>query len=225
MGDVITIDGPEYSGKTTAASNLAKYLPGYRYISSGNIYRGFAHALLPCTREEAAEKAARMLDSIQVVSRETARGEETIFVNGMPLTKSDLRKPEVNNIMAEVAGVIALRGKVNAFLLEEAKTNNLVVEGRDMAEVFRDCAFLMFLLLVNRPEQVRRCQQKYEEEGKRIPTGEEALNHILDRERRDAGHDQDRHHSSQRSGGPLRPPIQGRREDSGGISHHGRVAR
>ena len=107
--NVIAIDGPAASGKSTVASHLARLL-SIPYVNTGSMYRAVAYAVLEnkvdCNDTEAM---AELLDSIKLDYSADEEGNFSLSLNGRFL-KEELVTPEVNAAVSHVAAVVAVRG-------------------------------------------------------------------------------------------------------------------
>jgi cytidylate kinase len=132
--DVIAIDGPAASGKTTVASLLAKRL-GYLYINTGAMYRALAlkaaRAGVQCTDPKGIEA---LLESTEVSFRRKPDGSTVVILDG-----EDVSEPIKTQEIAHAASVIARLLAVRRYLVSRqrriATEGNAVAEGRDTTTV------------------------------------------------------------------------------------------
>lgn len=127
---VIAIDGPVASGKTAVGRLLARRL-GYRFIDTGLMYR--ACTLFALRRgidvldAAALERMARELSMDFVVTPEGER----LIVNGEDVT-GQLRTPEVERYVSDVAKVAGVRVAMVAQQRRMAEAGRVVMVGRDI---------------------------------------------------------------------------------------------
>ena len=130
----IAIDGPSGAGKSTLARSIAAKL-GYLYVDTGAIYRtigyhAFSTGIDP--KDEAAVSTA--LPELQVELAYGEDGLQHMFLNGQDVTK-EIRLPEVSMC----ASAVSAHPPVRAYLLEMqrelARTNNVIMDGRDIGTV------------------------------------------------------------------------------------------
>lgn len=134
---VVTIDGPAGSGKSTIARRLAARL-GYRYLSSGAIYRVVAWKV---------SRGAR-LDAVLSRLRIEFAGEHAsprVLADGIDVT-DDLYAPEVSELAAGVSQVAAVRAYADDMQRRVAASGPTVVEGRDAGTVVFPHAACKFYL-------------------------------------------------------------------------------
>jgi cytidylate kinase len=164
---VIAIDGPAASGKSTVSIGLARQL-GIGLLDSGSMYR--AVALLAVEREVELESEEALLPLAEEVSRSfrmvlPAEGPPRIFLGEREVT-GDIRSPLVGKAVSEVSSHAAVRGVMvklqRAFVLGRPS----VVEGRDIGTtVFPDAPLKVFLD-ASPDERVRRRHREISEAGK-----------------------------------------------------------
>ncbi len=194
-GQIVTIDGPAGSGKSTVARALARTL-GADYLDTGAMYRALTWGVLaagvdPGDPEEVA-RVARRLD-VEVSDR--------VRVDGRDVTE-EIRGPEVTSAVSAVAAVPEVRKLMRELQRRWARDSaSCVVEGRDMGSVvFPDAAVKIYLTASPEVRARRRAAQ----------TGESDLRAVLaDIERRDAA-------DSGRSDSPLRPAADAIIYETGG---------
>ncbi len=142
---VIAIDGPAASGKTTAAKNLAEKLH-IPYINTGSLYRAIAWKAyqnqIPFSDETALKN---MLLNTKIQYREKNPDENPeIEIDGV-FPGEELRKPHIAKGASDVAALSAVRGYALQIQRETAKTQLVVLEGRDIGTViFPDAKYKFF---------------------------------------------------------------------------------
>jgi CMP/dCMP kinase len=193
MSDVVAIDGPSASGKSTVARRVAAEL-GFLYVDSGAMYRGVTwKALREGVNAGDGLAVARMLARVAV---------ETLVVEGAvrfrldgtdPL--ADLRGREVTDNVSLAAAVPAVRARVNEWLRDAVRFGDLVVEGRDIGTAVFPGTPFKFYLDAAPGERARR--RLAETDGARGAAAAEDVERSLQRrDRLDSGRDAD----------PLRVP-------------------
>lgn len=183
--NVIAIDGPAASGKSTAARKLSERL-GIPYINTGNMYRAITWYAM--TKNVAVDNPngaefSKLLESLQLDYIKNPSGEFEISVNGS-LPGSAIRSPEV---AAGVSAVAALP-EVRKWLLSKqrgmTKLGLIVMEGRDIGtEIFPDARFKFFLTA----SALVRAQRRLAQEGETYDgsTLESVAREIEERDRKD----------------------------------------
>lgn len=129
----IAIDGPAGAGKSTMARACAKAL-GYLYVDTGAIYRtvGYYMRLMGIGPKD-KDSIARLIDEVNIEIR-YEDGVQHMILNGKDVT-DEIRTPE----MSMYASGVSAQPCVRAFLLdmqrELARTQNVVMDGRDIGTV------------------------------------------------------------------------------------------
>lgn len=129
----IAIDGPAGAGKSTMARACAKAL-GYLYVDTGAIYRtvGYYMRLMGIGPKD-RDGIARLIDEVNIEIR-YEDGVQHMVLNGTDVT-DEIRTPE----MSMYASGVSAQPCVRAFLLdmqrELARTQNVVMDGRDIGTV------------------------------------------------------------------------------------------
>ena len=149
--DVIAIDGPAGSGKTTIARALADRL-GLAYLDTGAMYRAVVFAALRAgidlQDEVALARTARAMD-LQL-------DRTSCVVDGVDATQA-IRGPEVTSAVSVVAAVADVRidlvGRQRNWVAERGGG---VVEGRDIGSVVFPDALLKVYLTASPEERARR---------------------------------------------------------------------
>ncbi|MCC5952409.1 MAG: (d)CMP kinase [Acidimicrobiia bacterium] len=140
--EVIAIDGPAGSGKSTVARAIAVRL-GREYLDTGAMYRSVAFAALrrgvDPTDDEPVGRVARDVEM-------EVRGDGSVVVDGVDAT-IEIRGPEVTRAVSLVAANPAVRTELRARQREWAKARGGgVIEGRDIGTVvFPDAALKVYL--------------------------------------------------------------------------------
>jgi cytidylate kinase len=130
---VVAIDGPAASGKSSVARELARRL-GFVYANSGAIYRAITwHLLEKGITAEDFDGVVQALESASIASC-LLGGESRILIDNVDPAE-DLRDSRVNESVARVSRLPAVREIVAKKLHDNARSDDLVVEGRDIGSV------------------------------------------------------------------------------------------
>jgi cytidylate kinase len=179
---LITIDGPAGAGKTTVSRLLAERL-GYRYVDTGALYRGVAHAAR--RRGIAAEDDAGLSGLLESLALNFVPGSagQRLTAAGLDITDA-IRTPEISML----ASAVSARPVVRAFLLKVqrdlGRQKAAVFEGRDMGTVvFPDADAKFFLDASPRV----RAQRRFAEIAAQSGTSIEAVERDMElRDRQDS---------------------------------------
>lgn len=194
--DIITIDGPSASGKSTLGNKLAQAL-GYLYFDTGVMYRAVTWLALKRgidIGDEAAVTALAEQTRIDVLPPSVEDGRAyTVIVDGQDITW-DIRSAQVE---ANVSPVSAYPGVRKALSIQQRRIGQrgrVVMVGRDIGTVILPNADLKIYLDASVEERARR---RFEElRGRELPAD---YDDILQAMRRRDQID------SQRKVAPLRP--------------------
>jgi CMP/dCMP kinase len=162
--NVIAIDGPAASGKSSVASQLAERLH-IPYINTGNMYRAITWKTLHCGIELKKSDTAElntMLDHTELFYQENSKGEFVLVIDGAALG-DEIRTAEIAGLVSTVAAIPVVR----AWLLERqrrmAELGLIVMEGRDIGTVvFPDAEYKFFITASPTIRAQRRLQQSGE---------------------------------------------------------------
>ena len=127
---VIAIDGPAGSGKSTVGRALAERL-GLQYLDTGAMYRGVAFAALRRGMDPAdAEPVAHLMEHLELEV-----GDRSLTVDGVDAS-IEIRGPEITRAVSTVAANPAVRAELRSRQREWAKRHGGgVIEGRDIGTV------------------------------------------------------------------------------------------
>ncbi|MBQ6702444.1 MAG: (d)CMP kinase [Clostridia bacterium] len=178
----IALDGPSGSGKSVMAKAVAKKL-NILYVDTGALYRAIG-LFMYRNGVDVADKAAVVanLKNVDVKLSQSEEG-QVVYLNGENVNR-DIRLPEISMYASGVSSI----PEVRAFLLElqrdAAKTNNVIMDGRDIGTViFPDAEVKIFLFA---RDEVRAKRRYLELKEKGIDTTlEEVLNDMQRRDEND----------------------------------------
>ena len=153
----VAIDGPAGAGKSTIAKAAAKEL-GFIYVDTGALYRAVAYNAVKTGAIDDEQKTINMLDSTKVELK-YVNGAQAVYLNGEDVS-AFIRTPEISMGASKVSAI----PQVRAFLLnlqrEIASTNNVIMDGRDIATVVLPNADVKIFLFAS-PEC--RAERRYKE--------------------------------------------------------------
>lgn len=178
----IAIDGPAGAGKSTMARRAAAEL-GFVYVDTGAIYRTVAYAVMQNgVLPEETEKIEALLPRIRV-KLSWRDGVQHMYLNGADVSKR-IRLPEVSSMASKISALPAVR----AFLLDTqrnaAKTNSVIMDGRDIGTVVLPEADVKIYLSASAEVRAKRRFLELREQGG-SDTYEEVLRDMIERDYRD----------------------------------------
>ena len=154
--NVVAIDGPAASGKSTVAALAAERL-GVAYVNTGNMYRAVTLAALRRFGDDSfqADSAVEILDDINLEYADTGNGVVALRLNGEDVGAA-IRSPEVAARVSEVAAVPEVRQWLVKRQRAFADKGMIVMEGRDIGTVVFPGAKYKFFLTASPEVRARR---------------------------------------------------------------------
>jgi cytidylate kinase len=189
--NVIALDGPAASGKSSTARAVAQAL-GWSHLDSGALYRGIT--LVAQQVAEVRATQAERLPAHEVLAAVESRGLQLhsdgttflVYLDGRPSDEA-IRTPEVTAGVSAVSAVPEIREWVNIRLREMVRAGlSVVVDGRDIGSVvFPDAPLKVFLTATAEARASRRLSQRGDAiDPARLTREADAL---AERDRKDAG--------------------------------------
>ena len=178
----IAIDGPAGAGKSTIAKLVAKE-KGYIYVDTGAMYRGLAiHFLDKGIRPQETEKVIEACKDAEVtIAYEDAV--QHVYLNGKDIS-SRLRNEEVGNMASVTSAIPEVRKKLLELQQNLAKTQNVIMDGRDIGTCVLPHADVKVYLTASVETRAKRRYQELQEKGEDCNL-EEIAHDIEERDRRD----------------------------------------
>lgn len=153
--DVLAIDGPAASGKSSTARAVADEL-GFAHLDSGALYRAFTLAALDAGLPLVGTRIAALAAERPVRLALTAAGFHP-EVAGVEVSGA-VRRPDVTARVSAVSALPEVRESVNRLLRDAAARHprGVVVDGRDIGTVVFPDAGLKIFLNASAEERARR---------------------------------------------------------------------
>ena len=182
MGYNVAIDGPAGAGKSTIAKLVAKE-KGYIYVDTGAMYRGLAiHFLDKGIQPQETEKVIEACKDAEVtIAYEDAV--QHVYLNRKDIS-SRLRKEEVGNMASVTSAIPEVRKKLLELQQNLAKTQNVIMDGRDIGTCVLPHADVKVYLTASVETRAKRRYQELQEKGEDCNL-EEIAHDIEERDRRD----------------------------------------
>lgn len=157
----VAIDGPAGAGKSTIAK-LAAGKKKYIYVDTGAMYRAMA---LACLRQglkpEEKEKIIKVCNDADI-KLEYVKGEQQVLLNSENVNKH-IRTEEVSKMTSAVSAYSEVREKLLELQREIAKTNNVIMDGRDIgSNVLPDAQVKIYLTASVHTRAMRRYLEQKE---------------------------------------------------------------
>jgi len=156
--NIIAIDGPAASGKSTLALHLAREL-GYLYFDTGVMYRaltwvGLQRGIVMEDEEQLTLLAQSLEIDVRSPSVDDGRAYD-VHVDGMDVTW-DIRRQEVDANVSVVSAYAGVRAALSAQQRRIGLRGRVVMVGRDIGTVVLPQADLKIFLDASAQERARR---------------------------------------------------------------------
>ncbi len=166
MNIAVAIDGPVGAGKSSIARQAAKILD-FIYVDTGAMYRGIG---LYTVRKGVGTKDTGAVISLLPEIKLDIKiidGTQRVFLNGEDVSE-DIRLPEISMAASDVSAI----PEVRAFLLDLqrgfAKTNNVIMDGRDIGTVILPDAEVKIYLTADAEVRAKRRYDELIAKGKDV---------------------------------------------------------
>lgn len=206
MSIAVAIDGPAGAGKSTIARAAASSL-GFIYVDTGALYRSIGLNALRKGVDLADTKAIEnSLEGMKVELSFDEQGAQIVLLNGEDVS-SLIRTPEVSMSASKVSAVPAVR----AFLLDlqrnMAKTQSVIMDGRDIGTVVLPDAEVKIFLTASPEIRAKRRFDELIQKGQQVKY-EDVLADVIERDYND----------SHRQIAPLKPAEDSVLADTSGLT-------
>ena len=159
----VAVDGPAGSGKSTITKMVAKSL-GFNYVDTGAMYRALTYNFLSNGLDKLEEETIKELLSKIEFRVEYVEGVQHVYVNDEEVSDK-IRTAEVSKFTS----LFAKSPSVRDFLIDTqrnlANTNNIIMDGRDIASVVLPNADVKIFLTASVEERARRRVLDFERQG------------------------------------------------------------
>lgn len=185
---IVAIDGPAASGKSTSAKLLAKEL-GFLYLDTGAMYRCVSWAIIKDEIDLSNDRQLLNFLKIFKIDLKNTGNRSSFYVNNKDVTDL-IRKSNISQRVSEVSAIPDIRDFMVDIQRNYAKSENCVMEGRDIGTVVFPKAEVKFFIIAS--DEVRAKRRKLELES----LGEKkSLSELIDEIRRRDDFDSNRGHS------------------------------
>lgn len=159
----VAVDGPAGSGKSTITKMVAKSL-GFNYVDTGAMYRALTYNFLSNGLDELEEEEIKELLSKTDFKVEYVDGVQYVYVNDVEVSDK-IRTAEVSKFTSLFAKSPAVRDFLIDTQRNLANTNNIIMDGRDIASVVLPNADVKIFLTASVEERARRRVLDFERQG------------------------------------------------------------
>ena len=180
MSVAVALDGPAGAGKSSVAKKAAKELD-FIYVDTGALYRTIGLAAMRENIEPvASDEVFDLLKRIKVELTFNEKGEQIVLLNGEDVS-GQIRTPEASMTASKISAI----PEVRAFLLDlqrsMAKTNNVIMDGRDIGTVVLPDAQVKIFLTAAPEARAGRRYKELIEKGMDVKY-EDILNDVIERD-------------------------------------------
>lgn len=184
MSIAVAIDGPAGAGKSSISKAAAKQL-GFIYVDTGALYRTVGLAASRAGIEPVEGKEVdELLSKIKVELTFNEKGEQVVLLDGEDVSGL-IRTPEASMTASKISAIPAVR----AFLLDlqrnMAKTDNVIMDGRDIGTVVLPDAEVKIFLTASPEARAERRYKELVEKGMDVKY-EDILNDVITRDYNDS---------------------------------------
>ncbi|MBQ7505116.1 MAG: (d)CMP kinase [Ruminococcus sp.] len=184
MSIAIAIDGPAGAGKSTISKAAAKRL-GFIYIDTGALYRTVG---LAATRAGVEPKEGKdvdeLLSNISVELTFNDKGEQVVLLNKEDVSGL-IRTPEASMMASAISAVPSVRAFLLDLQRDIAKTNNVIMDGRDIGTVILPDAKVKIFLTASAEARAERRYKELVEKGMDVKY-EDILQDVITRDYNDS---------------------------------------
>ena len=183
----VAIDGPSGAGKSSVARAAAQKL-GFLYVDTGAIYRtvGLA-AFRRGIGSRDRDAVVSMLPELDIQLRYGDDGLQHMFLDGDDVS-AEIRLPEISIYASDVSAYPEVRAYLMEMQRSLARTNSVIMDGRDIGTVVLPDAGLKIFLTASPEARAQRRLLELEKKGQSV-TFEEVLRDIQYRDKNDSERD------------------------------------
>ena len=183
MSIAIALDGPAGAGKSSIARRAAKAL-GYIYVDTGALYRTVGLAAMRNNVEpKPSAELEQLLASIRVELTFNETGEQIVLLDGEDVS-GEIRTSEASKMASNISAVPAVRAYLLDLQRDMAKTNNVIMDGRDIGTVVLPDAKVKIFLTASPEARAQRRYKEMAEKGMDVQY-ENVLKDVMERDYND----------------------------------------
>ena len=163
----VAIDGPAGAGKSTVAKQVAKEL-GFLYVDTGAIYRTVGyHMQLMGIGPKDTDGIRRCIDDVNIHMEYQEDGVQHMILNGSDVTEL-IRTPEISAMASGVAAQSCVRDYLLEMQRSLARTNSVVMDGRDIGTVVLPQAQVKIFLTASAEIRAERRYKELLAKGEKV---------------------------------------------------------
>ncbi|WP_040196088.1 (d)CMP kinase [Candidatus Soleaferrea massiliensis] len=162
----IAIDGPAGAGKSTIAKGVAKNI-GFIYVDTGALYRSIGYFVqLNGKDPKDPEQVVPLLDGIKIELK-YENGVQKVYLNGEDVSEK-IRTPQLSMYASNVSAIPKVREFLFDLQRNLAKTQNVIMDGRDIGTVVLPDADIKIFLTASVEERARRRYKELAEKDESV---------------------------------------------------------
>ena len=186
MPTAVALDGPAGAGKSSIAKRAAKEL-GFIYVDTGALYRtiGLAASRAGVEPVDSPEVDA-LLEKITVELTFNDKGEQVVLLNGEDVS-GEIRTPEASMTASKISAIPNVRAYLLDLQRDMAKTNDIIMDGRDIGTVVLPDAQVKIFLTASPEARAGRRYKELIEKGMSVKY-EDILSDVIERDYNDTNH-------------------------------------
>jgi cytidylate kinase len=150
----VAIDGPAGAGKSSIAQRVARKL-GFLYVDTGALYRAIGLFMLRKGADPGDPRTVIPLLTEITVSLEHRGGGQRVLLCGEDVTEQ-IRSDDVSMAASRVSSIPEVRSFLLSLQRDLAKTNSVVMDGRDIGTVVLPGAQVKIFLTASAEERAHR---------------------------------------------------------------------
>ena len=159
----VAIDGPAGAGKSTIAKKVSSEL-GFIYVDTGAIYRSVGLACIKKGIDEGDSKAVKKLLEDIDIRIVFFNGEQHILLNDEDVS-GDIRTETVSMAASTVSAIPEVREFLLSLQRNFAKTDNVIMDGRDIGTVVLPNAQVKIFLTASSEVRAKRRVEQLAQKG------------------------------------------------------------
>ena len=147
LTEIITLDGPAASGKSTLASKIADKVGGF-YINTGDMYRTLTWMITEKDLDLEADRTTiiSLLKELYIHYEKCDANHMQLICDGKPVDQKKIRNPEITKKVSQVAAIPEVRDWMVKCQRKCTEVGLVVMEGRDIGTVvFPDAHYKFFV--------------------------------------------------------------------------------
>lgn len=179
----IAIDGPAGAGKSTIAKAVATELK-YIYVDTGALYRAIGLFVNAKGFDTTDAKAIESLLNEIKVELKIIDGAQRVYLNGQDVSEH-IRQPEMSMFASNVSAIPVVREFLLELQCDIAKSNNIIMDGRDIGTVILPNADVKIFLTASPEVRAKRRYDEHIAKGQTV-NFDELLKEITQRDYNDS---------------------------------------